>query len=126
MKFQEEKTYSQEEIEKYLLKEMDEHILKEFKKTAPPLELMYDAWYGNEEWREGPPMTPHKIYDKAGMPHICPICGEDNRWVAGGHSRAPVFVCIHEAIHAGRGPIRPVSTVRPNEVGQYKILSLED
>ena len=104
------------------MNEIEAYIRALFHKLDSPLDKMYDIWNGGDDWREGPPLTRHELWDEIGMPIPCPICGAENKWTAGGHKKAPVFVCVHEPIDIGWGLIPQVATIRPNQISRYKII----
>jgi hypothetical protein len=116
------------------MEELEAYVLSLFKKQDTPLDRMYDSWHGgNDDWREGAPMTRHILYAKkdvnwrgrvvlVGQPFPCHLCGEIDLWTAGGHENGLAFVCVHEPIDIGRGKIPQVSSVAINLVGRYKIV----
>lgn len=115
------------------MNDLEKYVLELFKQSDTPLEKMWDRMTGADDWREGAPMTRHKLYPKKdiewrgrlvqlGQPFPCHICGAVDKWVAGGHKNALAFVCVHEPIDIGRGKIPQVSSVAITQVGQYEII----
>ena len=103
--------------------EIEKIVREQFLKLATPLEKMYDRWKGGDDWRDGAPLTRHKIWSaETGLPIACHLCGRDDQWTAGGHSKAPVFVCVHEPIDIGRGSIPQEARVPPGDVYKYEKL----
>jgi hypothetical protein len=102
--------------------EIEAYIRQLFQEASTPLEKMYDFWT-DEDWRDGAPLTRHKIWSaETGLPIACHLCGRDDQWTAGGHSKAPVFVCVHEPIDIGRGSIPQEARVPPGDVYKYEKL----
>jgi hypothetical protein len=100
--------------------EFDRIAGEAWEQAKTPLERMYDVWVGEGNWEPAPPQITYRIYDQAGQPIACHLCGSTDSWVLEGREDAgvtPAFVCDHGT---ESGVIRKVSSVPANRVGRVE------
>jgi hypothetical protein len=98
-----------------LLREVEALLARRWAETEPPGPNDVQAQLAAANWWVTDAAAPtYRLFDAAGQPIKCHICGHDHSWTPEGDSERHVvrmFVCEHEPLRIGHGFVRQVSTV---------------
>jgi hypothetical protein len=89
--------------------------------TAPPARDLQSQLAADHWWATPAPGPIYRLFDAAGQPIRCHLCGRHDHWMPEGDGERQVvrmFVCEHEPLRIGHGLVRQVSTVALGRVAR--------